>query len=123
MTAPYEEFKSRVRKKEWPIYHRTAHRNELKIGDSIIFYLGGSNGRKFSGSARVSSKLTKISEMDYSIGLSNIEVWKKPVNIPDVISDLEFVTRKDNWGSHFQGGVIPLPGNDYDTIVSGVKKS
>ena len=117
------ELENRITKKSWPIYHHTPHRKNLRFSDRIIFYLAGHGGKKFVGNASISSELMSSGGLDYSIGISDIKIWKKPIPVEDLISNLEFVVNKNNWGASFQSGVRRLNDNDYNTILSKSRKN
>jgi len=116
MTSTVEEFKRRVNEKKWPIYAQTTHREKLREGDNVIFYIGGRAAMDFVGKARVSSKLTPIGDSNYFVSLSNIELWKKRIPVKNILQELKFILNKKKWGAYFQGGVIRLPDNDYNSI-------
>ena len=122
ITAAYDEFKDRINKKAWPIYKNTGNKRKLRVGDNVIFYMGGPEGKKFLGTSRVDSDLIPNS-IDFSIGLSDIKIWKKPVLIKDILADLKFIVHKEKWGLHLQGGIIRLSDGDFKTIISNAKKS
>jgi len=115
-----EELNRQVVNKKWPIYQYTPNKKKLQVGDNIIFYKAGQDGQKFIGKARINTKLANNGSTDYSIGISNIEIWEKPIAIKDIISELQFIVDKINWGIHFQSGVRRISDNDYRTIISKI---
>ena len=116
MKGTPDEFKTRVDGKKWPIFKTTHHRNELRIGDVIMFYLAGKENMKILGTAKISSKLKTDSEFDYSIDISDIDIWKKPKPLKKFLDSLGFIRNKDKWGMSLQGGIIPLPKKDYAVL-------
>lgn len=112
-----EVFQERINDKKWPIYRKTQNRNKLKVGDKIIFYKAGADGKKFIGKASIARGL-KPDGIDYSLELSDVGVWKKPVSVALVLKDLEFIRDKTFWGRYFQGGVRSLSESDYNIIIS-----
>lgn len=110
-------FQKRINEKIWPIFENTHNKRRLRIGDRVIFYQAGKNGKKFTGRASVASKLTRHMSND-QIVLEDIEVWKNQVQIEVFIDNLNFVKNRKHWGSYFQGGVISLPDKDYRLIMS-----
>lgn len=112
-----DKFTQRLRKKEWPIYHKTANRKKLAIGDKIVFYKAQPNGKKFVGTASISSLLQKVSEFEYLLKLSNVDIWKKPVYFENVKMKLDFIQDKKSWGRYFQGGVRKILTSDYEEIT------
>jgi len=122
MSGDHKELRERLSYKEWPIYHYTPNRKRLRAGDKVIFYLAGTGGSKFAGNCTLSSKLKgKESGLDYTVDLADIAVWKTLLDVHDVLEDLIFVSRKDSWGSYFQGGAISIHEKDYKLILSKAK--
>lgn len=117
MTGDVEGFGGRIKSGEWPIFRKTHHRNEMRAGDKIVFYLGGKNNKKLMGIATISSGLRKNGE-EYFVSISEVEVWKDPLEMRKLVDSLGFIKNKDNWGLYLQGGVIPLPQKDHDTILA-----
>jgi len=99
-----KEFVRRMKNKVWPIYVHTQNRNNLKKGDKVVFYKAGLDGKKFLGTAKVASPLERTEKIDYSIRLSDVEVWKKSVSIEELIDSLDFILDKQFWGRFLQGG-------------------
>jgi hypothetical protein len=112
-------FQERINEKKWPIYRKTQNRNKLKVGDKIIFYKAGMGGKKFIGKATISRGL-KPHGVDFSLDLSDVDIWKKPVSVASVLNNLEFIKDKTFWGRYFQGGVRSLSDSDYSAILSEV---
>ena len=111
-------FQVRIDEKTWPIFRKTPNRNRLRVGDNIIFYKSGTNGKKFIGKASIESNLQRVDQFDYSLKLSGIKVWKKPVKVSKVINNLEFISDKTFWGRYFQGGVRSINDSDFEVILS-----
>lgn len=112
-----KEFRSRVKNKQWPIYNKTQNRKRLQIGDRLIFYKAGINGQKFLGTATIGSNLKEKSLFTFSLDLNDIKIWKAPVEMKNVIKNLDFIKNKENWGNYFQGGVRCISDTDFDTIT------
>ena len=119
ITGEPSELKKRLSQKAWPIFQRTRHRTELAVGDKVLLYHGGRFGPKaFVASAKISTGLKMVRPDTYSVWLSEIISWKTIVRIIDIINDLSFIKRKDNWGIYFQGGVSRIPKKDFETILA-----
>ena len=112
------EFQNRIKNKQWPIYHRTRNRKKISIDDQVLFYKAGNDGQRFLGNAKIKTNLKKNTMWDYSLELDEISIWKKSVLIKPLISDLDFITNKNNWGVYFQGGVISISSKDFNTITT-----
>jgi len=122
ITEDRDELKKRFKEKSWPIYEKTRYRKELSEGDKVVVYHGGRfGGKKLVASFTVNSVLAKAAGfLRYSLGLSDLERWKKPIKVKEILGDLEFIRKKDNWGMYFQGGVIRLPSKSYKIIMEKV---
>lgn len=116
--------------KAWGIGERTPSRRDLQRGSKVVFYQAGHGGQRFLGTATIASALRKMSEeraaerraigiepSAYDLDLTDIETWEEPKPIVDLIQHLEFVTNKEHFGVHFQGGVRRISETDYQTIV------
>jgi len=122
VTGDKQELEKRLREKKWPIFQRTRHRQELKKDDQVIVYHGGYHGSKsFVGTFRISSGPSPTGHEQYSLDFSKAILWKTPVGIYDILDNLGFVVRKDNWGIYFQGGVSRIPERDYNLILEAAK--
>lgn len=121
MSGDHKEFTKRLVHKEWPIYHFTPNRKKLRAGDKAIFYLAGQGWKKFVGNCIVNSRLKKKGGLDFSVDLTDTSVWKRKVDVHDVLADLDFVYNKNNWGCFFQGGVVSIDEKDYKLILSKTK--
>ena len=116
MKGKEEEFLARLKTEKWPIYQRTPNRTSLAKGGSVIFYLAGVRNMKFMGTATLSSEV-EVEGDDFSVGISNVNVWKKPVLVKSILESLNFVPNDKRWGSYFQGGVLWISKEDYNTIL------
>lgn len=110
-------FQLRVKEKKWPIFKKTQNRSKLKAGDRMVFYKAGIHGKKFIGKASISTELEE-NGTDFSLGISDVEVWEKPINITSLLDNLEFISDKTNWGRYLQGGVRSISDSDYKAILS-----
>lgn len=118
MNGTEDDFKKRIKSGKWPIFSKTHHRNKLRIGHDIIFYLAGKSNKKILGTAKIASKLQIDKDSDFTVSLSEVDVWKKPLFFKELVSSLGFIKNKDNWGISLQGGAIPLPEEDYNKIIN-----
>jgi len=115
-------FEKRISEEKWPIFKDTRNKMKLKKGDRIVFYKAGKDGHKFIGTARLGSEIIP-DNMDFFVILEDIQIWKKPVEVPDILNELQFIVNKTNWGMYLQGGVSHLPDVDYKLIVSQPKEA
>ena len=109
---------------KWYIGPYTPHRSHVKKGDRIIIYQAGKKGRRFIGCGIVCSGL-KADEKDpfKFVVLSNVSIWKKPVEVSSVLDELSFIKNKRRWGAHFHGGISRLPRNDYLRLIRAANHS
>jgi len=114
----------------WGIGERTPYRKELHKGSRVVFYQAGKGGQKFIGTATIASELRPMSDAQaaarravgieparYDLDLVNIDIWKDPKPVVDMLQRLQFISNKDHFGVHFQGGVKRIDEADYYTIV------
>lgn len=128
----------RMKDKFWGIGEKTPNRKRLGMGDRVVFYQAGPEGGFFKGNCNLASSLyapeaERRVELGHSepalatiqgVDLTNVEVWDEPhILNTDLIRKLEFISNKERYGTHFQGGVIALSEDDFDTIVNPAKKA
>jgi len=114
----------------WGIGERTPYRKELRKGSRVVFYQAGKGGQRFIGTATIASELRPMSDdrasarrtvgiepARYDLDLADIDIWKDPKPVVDMIQRLEFISNKDHFGVHFQGGVKRISEEDYYTII------
>ena len=119
ITDNENELKKRINEKERPIFKRTRNRTDLSKGDKIIIYHGGRFGTaSLVGTFVISSEVKSAGNDTFVVGMSDAQMWKNQVKIKDILHDLKYIKRKDNWGIYFQGGVTRLPDEDYKTILA-----
>jgi len=113
-----EEFRNRIEKKSWPIFKRTQNRGNLFPGDFVVFYKAGKDGQRFLGKANLNSEAEKFNSLIYAVKLKNITMWKKGVEITEIVNDLLFIGNPKLWGNYLQGGVKKITERDYNLITS-----
>ena len=114
----------------WGIGERTPYRKDLRKGSRVVFYQAGKGGQRFIGTATIASALQPMSAKQaaecralgiepakYDLDLSDVEVWKDSKSIVDMVQRLQFISNKDHYGVHFQGGVKRISEADYYTIT------
>lgn len=111
------DFQTRMKSKFWPIKKKTGNKNNLQKNDRVVFYLGGPNNMKFMGTATISSELKPMGD-DFVIELHKIEIWEKPISVPQILDSLTFIPNKKNWGFFFQGVIVWISKNDYNLIIN-----
>lgn len=97
----------------------------LVAGDKIVFYIRGE--KVFAGIYEVVSEMyedasrlfepiptDKTEVFPYRIKIAPIKISKEPIQIKSIMSDLEFIKNKENWGGYFFGKAIrTLPKKDF----------
>jgi hypothetical protein len=114
----------------WGIGERTPYRKNLRKGSRVVFYQAGKGGQRFIGTATIASALQPMSAQrgakrralgiepaNYDLDLTDVEVWDKTKPIVDMVQRLQFISNKDHYGVHFQGGVKRISEADYYTII------
>ena len=107
----------------WGFGVNTANRKRIQVGDKLVFYLAGTGGQVFAGTAEVSSlpKKTKkgdIYRSNYWFNLTDINVWDEPKPVKNFLDELEFIVKPEVFGTYFQGGSRIISEKDYYLIVS-----
>lgn len=117
--------------RSWGIGEGTAYRRDITEGSKIVFYQAGKGGQSFLGTATLASPLHKVTAermrkwreagvepiWEYELQLAGIETWTEPKPVVDMIHRLEFISNKEHFGVHFQGGVRRISEADYYTIL------
>lgn len=99
--------------------------SKVEKGDKIVFYI--IREMVFAGIYESLSKAYEDSKrlfepiqpdenetFPYRIKISPIKIVKEPIPIKSVLSELDFITNKKIWGSHFIGKAMrTIPKNDY----------
>lgn len=114
----------------WGIGERTPGRKDLREGSRVAFYQAGKGGQRFIGTATIASELQPMSEVrcaerravgiepaKYDLDLSDVDIWKETKPVSDMVQRLGFISNKDYYGVHFQGGVKRISEADYYTII------
>jgi len=114
----------------WGIGQRTPYRKDLRSGSRIVFYQAGKGGQSFIGTATMASGLRPMSAeraakrravgiepARYDLDLTDVEIWEEGKPVVDMVQRLEFISNKDHYGVHFQGGVKRISEADYYTII------
>ena len=114
----------------WGIGQRTPYRKDLRDGSRVVFYQAGKGGQRFIGTATIASELRPMGEAraaerrvvgiepaKYDLDLTDIGIWKETKPVSDMVQRLEFISNKDYYGVHFQGGVKRISEADYYTII------
>ena len=126
----YTIFKRRIDEKKWPMYWSTKYQNTIKDGDKLIFYIAGVN--KFRQCFVASAKVEKIShekettidpdkvqvQVTSYIHITDIKLFKEEVFIKNILSNLNFIQNKKNYGLYFVGGVTKIDEDSNNFIVN-----
>ena len=129
----YTIFKRRIDEKKWPMYWSTKYQSTIKDGDKLIFYIAGVNKFRqcFVASAKV-EKVEKISnekeatidpdkvqaQVTSYIHITDIKLFKEEVFIKNILSNLNFIQNKKNYGLYFVGGVTKIDEESNNFIVN-----
>jgi small nuclear ribonucleoprotein (snRNP)-like protein len=126
-----EIYKQRMMDQFWGIGEKTPNRNNLRVGDKIVFYLGLPL-KVFGGVATISTPLFELSDQQKNelshgldiyytalgVNLIDINIWTNPKPVEELLNELTFIENKAYWFSYFQGGVRQISEKDY-LIVTG----
>jgi len=105
--------------KTYPLGCRTPNRTRIASGDKVVFYQSGEDGRKFIGSAAISTVAKNPDQFIFGyVHFSKIRIWQEPVDIYSILDELSFIKNKRRWQSYFQGGIRKIPRKDCERILS-----
>jgi len=96
-------------------------------GDRVVIYLAGKGNRFFAADFTISSKPYEAEENTHDpdwlamfpirVEIQNINQWKEPLPVNDVIDKLSFIQDKKNYGLYFRHSTKLIGEKDYYTIV------
>jgi predicted RNA-binding protein len=125
-----EIFNQRMQDKFWGIGEKTPNKAHLREGDKIVFYIGIPT-KAFGGTATLASAVFELDEKkktelahgremyttDLGVFLEDIDMWRTPKPVEELLDNLNFIENKPYWGSYFQGGVREIVEDDYLAII------
>lgn len=125
-----EILKTRLEDGFWGLGERTPNRNNLEVGDKVVFYEGNPT-KSFVASATLKSRSFKLSSdernkfshdrslftTEYGVYLEEIHQFENPIPAEQVIDSLSFIENKEYWYSYFQGGTREIFEKDYFAIT------
>jgi len=120
-------------KKIWGVPKRSKSRIEqVKEGDYLIFYVipGKVSGvfRAVSGPFESNEKIFSWADygrpetFPYRVKVEPFILPKKPLEFREVIPKLGFIQNKVRWSAYLRTAMRPISKQDYDTIVSFLKR-
>ena len=125
----YSILMKRLDEKKYPLYTRTPHLNRIQSNDVAVFYLAGKKDKaqNFLGEAIISSVETSSELLidpdkeryvvEKYLILDKIKIFKTPVHIKSIITKLDFIINKSNYGVYLMGGVKKISEKDYKLIA------
>ena len=134
--SPDEILELRFKDRFWGLGESTPNRKLLKQGDRVVFYLGIPI-KSFTASATLASDAFELDPsqkqkyshdldyftVDYGVLLEDPTTWTSSVPVDEIVSSLGFIQNKENWGAYFQGGIRPIPPEDFAVITQGRESS
>ena len=115
-----KEIDRRFNTKKWPFFFNTKNVRNLEKNDSVIIYEAGVGKHQFIADAKISSvtNTEKIKE----INLTDVSLWKKPINIKLIYEKLEIIKNPQCYGVYLAGGIKTLTTKDFTTIMQEHKQ-
>jgi len=130
-----EIYSQRMKDRFWGLKENVNHRNSLSPEDEVLYYLAGSKGQVFLGTATLDSGFFKLSRYDrkifwhgpffesaHGVRLKNVQVWRKTKSIRPLIRKLEFISVPEKWGVSLHHSVVSVSKKDFDLIVGKEKQ-
>ncbi len=123
----------------WGLNSRTANRRGIKSGEKALVYISG--GGPYSQHLVASCTFVsdaKLSTWDirqdvdapnkkgymmpeYYVRLNDVEIFKRPLPMVDLVSNLNFIKDKEDWWRYLQGGVRKISQSDYQHVSDTAK--
>jgi hypothetical protein len=127
--SAFDIIKKRLNNKRYPLYKKTPFLDKVKKNDNVLFYVAGKNhkAQNFIGSAiiedlEIPEKVLTDAENNKAVAkllvLNNINIFEISVPIRPIISQLEFIINKYNFGVSLVGGVSKITKNDFNLIIN-----
>lgn len=114
-----DELDKRFDSKKWPFFFNTRNQKNLKKGDRIIFYQGGTGNHKFFADAIIVSVTNTPKTKE--INIAEISKWKKPVDITEIYEKLDIIKQPKCYGVYLAGGIKKLSQKDFERIIHAHK--
>jgi len=116
-----------LEKKLWAFSTNAPNLKYLSEGDRVVIYLAGKGNRFFNADFTIANKPNEVkpepNEPDWltmfpiRIDINNIRLWAEQLPISDVISQLEFIKDKKNYGLYFRQSTRVIEESDFSIIV------
>ena len=125
----YSILMKRLDEKKYPLYTRTPHLHRIQDNDAVVFYLAGKKDKaqNFLAESVISSVETSNELLidpdkeryvvEKYLILDKIKIFKAPIHIKSIITKLDFIVNKSNYGVYLMGGVKKISENDYKLIA------
>jgi len=126
-----EVVEARIKDLFWGASPETRNFKHLNEGDVVIFYAGKSS-KSFIGSALIKDVREKLSSAEQNdlarrseyggavsgVILEDAQLWDVEVPVATAVPGLNFIEKKENWQSYFQGSFIRIPVEDAGHIFT-----
>ncbi|ABE39206.1 hypothetical protein RPD_1971 [Rhodopseudomonas palustris BisB5] len=130
--AAWDIAKGRLDANLWALYDRTRHKNDVKVGDRLLIYIGGTKRARqhFVAKSTVAhiegpSKLKSATAVGAILGSDVYRVltlkdtvWIEPVSIRSIFGSLSFLPKHSKWGATLMGGCKSIRREDYEIITN-----
>ncbi|WP_432693988.1 EVE domain-containing protein [Priestia aryabhattai] len=121
------------KKKVWLYNANTPNFSKINVDDKVIVYIAGAGRRYFTATFTIKSKMMKhefqpenqtetvlLNMFKYYCEITDIVIFKEPVNILKLKEELEFIKDKKNYGLFFRQSVKSINQRDYEKILQSV---
>jgi hypothetical protein len=129
----YELVKTRLERKEWPLFERTRSREKLRAGARVAFYVAGKremsgkivakavieSARLFRPGAEPTDPTRFVTDRPHTVlKIRDLKVLDPPVDFREAMPRLTIrPANPSNWGSVLQGGVRSLNEADWKVLL------
>lgn len=114
----------------WLCARAMPFRTVIRVGDRCLVYAGGRSCRQFVGSAIVDSRPRlarsedaalamdlELPEVEYRIGLRDVETWSDPVPQFPVFQEIFLLKRRRSWHPSLRTGACRMTEAHWDMIM------
>lgn len=128
--------KNRVEHKFWTLNKKAPYIKRLSVGDKVVFYATGIEGRGFCGRGELATRPHPLTPdqrfyligkpsmlFDLAVEFSYAECWSKIKPIEEFVGKLSFLKGRDDYTRCFRGSIKAISPEDYEIIVSEGAKS
>ncbi|WP_226606457.1 EVE domain-containing protein [Bacillus cereus] len=123
-----------LKERIWLYNLNTPNFRRIGNGDKVLIYLAGAGRRFFKAKFNIASEMFKhnfsslgekekilFKMFEYASHIEQIEIFKEPMGIMELKSELEFIKDKKNYGLFFRQSTKQISEEDYKRVLKSNK--